>query len=196
MKAKIVNVLCLLLLSIICSAQSYKLKEYHSIDTLNVSLSISDKIDLKVKQELINEFNNQILRFNLNNHSFYLKYDSLAKQNFIHMKLDSIKYVTSSTSAIALGADILLLAGHVIMISNFGWTIPILPILTPGINGNLELSIDPKLSSADFQKSELMVSRAALFMKKQKQNKKFVIKFGKKIGRFYLKLDKQNQKNK
>ncbi|WP_289056242.1 hypothetical protein [Carboxylicivirga marina] len=180
--------------SFVSSGQKIELKSGNIIDTLFVSLSTSNKVSNELKLKLEQEFEKQLVRFNSENNSFVLVNNESKMQNCIHMELDSIKYITNKSSTVALGIDLLLVVGHVAMISNVGWTLPLLPILRPGINGNLDLKFDPKIMSSSKEIQSLMVSKGALYVGKEKQNKLYSEKFGKKIRKLYLNLDKQNRK--
>ncbi len=187
--------LSVLMCSLMANGQSIKLNKFKQIDTLRVTFEASIKIDAELKEDLDSIFRYQILKFNSESHSYLLMEDSINNGNSIRLYLDSINYVTTKRSILATGLDLALIAGHILMITSYSWTLPIYPFLVPGINGVVDLEIDPLLVSSN-PKTILDIGPGGYFMKKEKQKEKYKRKFHKKLERLYSKIDKQNLRNK
>ncbi|MDA3893135.1 MAG: hypothetical protein PF517_15845 [Salinivirgaceae bacterium] len=191
-KKKILIVL-FIFLSTVLVGQNIKLDKSKRIDTLTIWLDISNKIDAKMQEELEVIFQNQISNFNIGNNSFIIKIDSNGLTNSIRMNMDSIYYVDAKRSLKVTGLDLLLIAGHVVMVSSFGWTVPV--FFLPGTACRIDLEIDPSLVKSK-SKTKMFVSPNGYFKKKEMQKQKFKIKFESKIKKLIFSIDRQNRKQK
>ncbi len=186
--------LSVLMCSLIANGQSIKLNEFLQIDTLRVTFEASAKIDSELREDLDRIFRDQTLKFNSESHTYLLIEDSINNRNSIRMYLDSINYVETKRNVLTTGLNIAIIAGRIAMITSLGWTLPIYPLQIPGINGIVDLEIDPLLVSSN-PKTRLDVGPGGYFMEKQKQKENYKRKFQKKLEKLYLKIDKQNLRN-
>jgi hypothetical protein len=80
------------------------------------------------------------------------------------------------------------------MISTYGWTIPIWPILLPATVSKVNLHIDQNMITSK-PESRTWISSNGYFMKKEKQSRRFERKFDKDIYKYVKSIDRQNVKN-
>ena len=192
--ARSIMIIILLILSTVSFGQQIRLKKNIQIDTLRVCISFSNEIELEMKKSLDSIFNLAIADFNSSSSSFIILYDSVNKKNMIKMHMGNIKYVTTKSSVLLTGIDLVLIAGHVFMIGTYGWTLPIWPFLLPATHSKVELSIDPNIVKSKYE-TRMWINPNGYFMKKPKQKDKFKKKFFKKITKFFNTINNQNIKN-
>lgn len=175
------------------SQQGPKLDRGIKVDTLRVWINYPADFNNAQIIEYDSIFDSMVTNFN-RAASFVVLKDSLNLHNRIIMNMESIKYVDTKRNILSTGLSLALIGGIVYMISSYGWTIPIWPILLPGTVSKVNLQIDPKMvSSRPIGKT--WIGSNGYLMKKDKQEQKFKQNFNKDIYKFLKKIDKQNIKN-
>ena len=173
--------------------QQIKINRDVVIDTLRLYLNISEEIDFEMQDRIRDSINLSINDFNESNHSYFILIDSTKIGTWIFIDMGNIHYVNTRESIIWTGMNLLFIAGHVYMISSYGWTIPI--ILIPATHSRITMDSNDGLISSP-KKPKLAVGPSGMFRSINKQNDRYLRRFKKKTDRLLLRIDKQNVKNK
>lgn len=188
----IISIYCLLGFNLF-SQQGLKLDRGIKVDTLRIWINYPADFDNAKITEYDSIFDSVVTDFN-KTASFVIIKDSLNPDNRIIMSMEPIRYVDTKRNILSTGLSLALIGGHVYMISAYGWTISIWPILLPATVSKVNLQIDQQMiSSKPIDKT--WISSNGYLMKKVKQEQKFKQNFNKDILKFLKKIDKQNIKN-
>lgn len=191
------QVLIIIALTISASlfSQHIKLNTDTQIDTLRLWVNYSEDVSTEMKQELDNSFTTEIANFNKQSNSFYIAIDSTNKKNLIILDFDRIKYVNTARNISATSLDLLILAGHIALISTYGWTLPLWPFCMPSAGSYIDMYYD-EAAFSDRSQETLWVHFNGFFMKKEKQQRKIVKKYAKTVKKMLYRIDDQNKENK
>ena len=188
----------LILLSCLISSSIYsqhgiRLDKNIKLDTLRIWINYPADFDNKLIAKYDSIFDNTINQFN-ESASFVVEKDSINPNNRIILNMEPIKYVDTKRNILSTGLCLVLIGGHVYMISSYGWTVPIWPILLPATVSKVNLQIDQNIISSK-PKAKIWISSNGYLMKRDKQCIKFEKHFDKDINKFLKRIDKQNIKN-
>ena len=193
LKRKLLIALYCLIGSSLYSQQGLKLDRNLKLDTLRIWINYPVDFDSVMIAKYDSIFDSTVSQFN-ESASFIVEKDSINPNNRIIMKMESIKYVDTKRNILSTGLSLALIGGHAYLISAYGWTIPIWPILLPATVSKVNLQIDQKMIISK-PIAKIWISSNGYLMKKDKQSQKFEENFDKDIYKFLKKIDKQNIKN-
>jgi len=74
--------------------------------------------------------------------SFYTEISEVQTRNWLKIEMVTVGFAEPKDNFFSSGANLLLIAGHVAMISNFGWTLPVFVIFYPEASGRICLKYD------------------------------------------------------
>lgn len=182
-----------LISSALYSQHGLRLDKTIKLDTLRIWVNYPADFEKDMIMRFDSIFESTVSRLN-EEVSFFVEIDSVNPNNRILMNMESIKYVDTKRNILSTGLSLILVGGHVFMISTYGWTIPIWPILLPATVSKVNLHIDQNMITSK-PESRTWISSNGYFMKKEKQSRRFERKFDKDIYKYVKSIDRQNVKN-
>ena len=192
MKSYLILIFLTTLISQNILSQNVRYQRDLKIDTLYVWINISTELDSALRIQLNEQFDQNIQMFNSSGYSFKVVKDSNTQENYINMKLGPINYVTIGKSILWTGVSSILIAGHIYMISSFGWTLPVWPVLLPGTVSKMDLQFSPSMIRNKKKYSKIYINPNGAFKSLSKQKEKFKRNFDKKLIRMLKMVDKFN----
>jgi len=178
-------------------SQRIPLNTQQKPDNIQLWLRFPASTDSVYKFKMQESFLEGIQRFNQRKNYFIAGNDSSVRQSFIILNIDSTEYATrkqSRRSTIFNGA---LIAGHAIMISQVGWTLPVLFYFNPSTYTYVSIEISDNLLLPAHPKASAIVDSGALYGGIQRQQKRNIRKFSKTTHRILKKINRSyNKKSK
>lgn len=172
-------------------SQRIKLLDERKIDILNLWINFSGEVDSIFKSELNTVFLDVLNEFNATGSNFFVNMDSVNSGDFINLSYGNISYSNNEDDMIGIGVITLLIGGHILMIATQGYTIPILPILTPVTESQLTLNYSVELFDKK-SKSSINIESSGYFRSIGKQQQSLKKRFRKRIRRILKKIEKEN----
>ena len=192
MKRTLLILSVILICSSTVSGQPITFSKKIHIDTLRIFLDLSDEIYTEMQSQIRLNFIHAIEDFNTQDGSYFVLVDSSKKSNWLHINVGNIHYVSTKESIIWTGINLIFIAGHVYMISSYGWTLPIL--LFPSTHSMNTIEATDGLITRP-NKPYLAVGPGGMYRSIEKQNSRYLKKFKKKAKKLLVKIDKQNKRN-
>lgn len=172
------------------SGKAGKLKEDVHIDTLFVSLQFLDTADAVLQKELSIQFDTIVSVFNREEQAFTVIVDSTRNKRTINFLIGPIKYVDWKKNLWVTGLDLALIGANILILPYFP---PIIPFyLMPSTICRVDLDSSDDLF---YKQTKFFVNPNGYFTKREKQKLRLKKKFDKVFYRYFLNLNKQNEKN-
>jgi len=189
MKGIIIFVLTLLL-SNISSGQNIVLKKEAKFDTLYLTLTQTDTIDVVLNRELFKQFDSLVNDFNKQDKRFKIKIDSTHGTNSILLTMGQIKYVTWQRNLWVTGLDLAMIGANILILPYFP---PVIPFyLMPATFCKVTVE-----STSDIlaRKTKVFINPNGYFRKKEKQKVKLKKKFDRVFVKLFNEVNRQYEKN-
>lgn len=174
--------------------QNINLSRKVQLDTLKVWMQFSSEMSEPIKLELDSIFRMTVSEFNQSNPTFAVVIDSSKTKQFLFMKMGAIEFVDAKASVLITLLDLSLVTGHIAMIKNYSWTLPLWPVLLPATRSKIQLESTPGLTANKFVR-KMWINPEGYFKSKEKQRFKFKRSFQKEFEQLWQRFDKQNAKN-
>ncbi|MBZ0207194.1 MAG: hypothetical protein K8H89_12775 [Flavobacteriales bacterium] len=166
-----------------------KLKEGVTIDTLFVSIQFSDTADLVLQKELLTQFDNITTSFNSEEDAFTLIIDSTRNNRSINFIIGSVKYVDWKKNLWVTGLDLALIGANILIMPYFP---PIIPFyLMPATICHVDIESSDDLF---YKQDRISVNPNGYFAKNGSQKIRLKKKFDKVFYKYFVRLNKQNEK--
>ena len=167
-----------------------RLEKNIKLDTLRLWVNYPAEFDAEDEVRYDSILNSTVNRFNEQS-SFIVKIDSTNKRKSIVLNMEPVKYVDTKRNILSTGLSLSLIGGHIFLLSAYGWTLPIYPILLPATVCKVNLQIHPDIITSR-QQTKMWINPNGYLMSREKQSQKFEKHFDRKIYKFLKHLDKQN----
>lgn len=190
-------ILTLAILTLPFMAQASKIKLYKDIklETLRMWLNTEGLANQQLAGELQDIFKKEIINFNHSSEATYkVEIDTTNTSARVIFNMGPINYVNGGRNFATTALDVGILAGHALLIANYGFTIPVWPLFMPKTNSLVDVSLDPETFRPASQ-MEILIGKNGYLSGIDRQNKNFKIKFGKVIAKQLQSINKQNIKN-
>lgn len=191
---KLLLFLAIIALPFTANASKLKLYKDVKVETLRVWLDTDDLADQQLANEIQEVFKYTIAEFNKKEATYSVVIDSTNTNNRVIFTMGPINYVNTGRSLSTTALDLGLIAGHVLLIANYGFTVPVWPFFMPKTNSLVEVDLDSETFRTASQ-MELMVGKNGYFMGVEKQKLNFKKKFKKVILKQLNSINKQNIRN-
>ena len=189
-------ILTITLIPFTANASKLKLYKDVKVETLRLWLNTEGIADQQLADEIQTVFEYAINDFNKSEEAtFKVVKDTTNTNGRIIFSMGAINYVNTGRSLSTTALDATLIAGHILLIANYGFTIPVWPFFMPKTSSLVEIDLDYETFRASSQ-SEIMIGKNGYFAGLQKQNKNFKKKVKKVITKQLKNINKQNRKNK
>jgi hypothetical protein len=175
-------------------SQRLSINTQHQPERIHLWLRYAATSDSDYQIKMQQSFIKGIQRFNQRKNQFVAIADSSQQQNFLILTVDSIEYASKKESWKAVLLNGGLIAGHTIMLTKVGWTVPVLFFFNASTITTVRIQVSDDLAKPGKQYSLLFLENNGLFASRQRQQQRNISKLSVATYRLLKKVNRKYSK--